>query len=64
MLLDTLLLNHDEAGRQTRLIGIEVGAFYWTDMAPDFVNPGREEQGSASGLWVRRLLNSFGEGCA
>jgi hypothetical protein len=28
--------------------GIEVGAFYWTDMAPDIVNPGREEQGSVS----------------
>ena len=26
----------------------EVGAFYWTDMAPDIVNPGREEQGSVS----------------
>ena len=23
----------------------EVGAFYWTDVAPDIVNPGREEQG-------------------
>jgi hypothetical protein len=27
---------------------IEVGAFYWTAVAPDIVNPGREEQGSAS----------------
>jgi hypothetical protein len=27
---------------------IEVGAFYWTDMAPDIVNPGQEEQGSVS----------------
>jgi putative transposase len=27
---------------------IEVGAFYWTVLAPDIVNPGREEQGSAS----------------
>ena len=26
----------------------EVDAFYWTDMAPDIVNPGREEQGSVS----------------
>jgi len=26
----------------------EVGAFYWTDMALDIVNPGREEQGSVS----------------
>jgi hypothetical protein len=24
----------------------EVGAFYWTVLAPDIVNPGREEQGS------------------
>jgi NAD(P)-dependent dehydrogenase (short-subunit alcohol dehydrogenase family) len=29
-------------------IASEVGAFYWTDMAPDIVNPGREEQGSVS----------------
>ena len=27
---------------------LEVGAFYWTVLAPDIVNPGREEQGSAS----------------
>ena len=26
----------------------EVGAFYWTVLAPDIVNPGREEQGWAS----------------
>lgn len=26
----------------------EVGTFYWTDATPDIVNPGREEQGSAS----------------
>jgi hypothetical protein len=26
----------------------EVGAFYWTVLAPDIVNPGREEQGSVS----------------
>ncbi len=26
----------------------EVGAFYWTVLAPDNVNPGREEQGSIS----------------
>jgi len=32
--------------RQSRKI--EVGAFYWTDMAPYIVNPGREEQGSVS----------------
>ena len=30
------------------LTAFEVGAFYWTDMAPDIVNPGREEQGSVS----------------
>lgn len=23
----------------------EVGAFYWTDVAPDIVNSGKEEQG-------------------
>jgi predicted nucleic acid-binding protein len=27
---------------------IEVGAFYWTVLAPDIVNSGREEQGSVS----------------
>jgi len=27
---------------------IEVGAFYWTALAPDIVNPGRVEQGSTS----------------
>ena len=26
----------------------EVGAFYWTALAPDIVNPGREEQGWVS----------------
>jgi hypothetical protein len=26
----------------------EVGAFYWTDLTPDIVNSGREEQGSIS----------------
>jgi hypothetical protein len=26
----------------------EVDGFYWTDSAPDIVNPGREEQGSVS----------------
>lgn len=26
----------------------EVGAFYWTVLAPDIVNPGREEQGLIS----------------
>ena len=26
----------------------EVGAFYWTDLAPDVVNSGREEQGLLS----------------
>ena len=26
----------------------EVGAFYWTALAPDIVNPGREEQGLVS----------------
>jgi hypothetical protein len=27
---------------------VEVGAFYWTDLAPDIVNSEREEQGSIS----------------
>ena len=29
-------------------VRIEVDAFYWTVLAPDIVNPGREEQGSFS----------------
>jgi hypothetical protein len=28
--------------------GCEVDAFYWKALAPDIVNPGREEQGTAS----------------
>jgi len=36
------------AVRTGRCVPPEVGAFYWTDMAPDIVNPGREEQGSVS----------------
>jgi len=34
--------------RSYRLQRIEVGAFYWTVLAPDIVNPGREEQGPVS----------------
>lgn len=30
------------------VLALEVDAFYWTALAPDIVNPGREEQGSAS----------------
>ncbi len=26
------------------MLGTEVGAFYWTVLAPDIVNPGREER--------------------
>lgn len=32
----------------TGVFRIEVGAFYWTDVAPDIVNSGREEQGLLS----------------
>jgi hypothetical protein len=39
-----LLVLSDDVGSTSS----EVGAFYWTDMAPDIVNPGREEQGSVS----------------
>lgn len=34
-------------GHRARVFS-EVGAFYWTALAPDIVNPGRVEQGSAS----------------
>ena len=30
------------------ILRTEVGAFYWTVLAPDIVNSGREEQGSIS----------------
>jgi len=40
------------SGRVEQRVGpwprAEVGAFYWTVLAPDIVNPGREEQGSIS----------------
>ena len=32
----------------TQCANTEVGAFYWTVLAPDIVNPEREEQGSVS----------------
>jgi hypothetical protein len=47
--LDDFLEALEKAGSPARN---EVGAFYWTALALN------------SGLWVRRLLNSFGEGCA
>ena len=34
--------------KRGRDLNCEVGAFYWTALAPDIVNPGREEQGSVS----------------
>jgi hypothetical protein len=46
-----------EAGVPTKVIAnllgvsqrtFEVDVFYWTVLAPDIVNPGREEQGSFS----------------
>jgi hypothetical protein len=30
------------------VVSLEVGAFYWTVLAPDIVKSGREEQGSVS----------------
>ena len=35
-------------GKAGERAGFEVGAFYWTVLVPDIVNPGREEQGSVS----------------
>jgi hypothetical protein len=47
-----LIVWEAEGGLQAQyfdpMVGPEVGAFYWTDMSPDIVNPGREEQGSVS----------------
>jgi hypothetical protein len=34
--------------RLRQITQTEVGAFYWTVLAPDIVNSGREEQGSVS----------------
>jgi hypothetical protein len=36
------------SGSQAQALNNEVDAFYWTVLAPDIVNPGREEQGSFS----------------
>jgi len=36
----------DQIGRQLGLL--EVGAFYWTALAPEIVNSGQEELGSVS----------------
>jgi hypothetical protein len=45
-------LAHDAAGPEhgwrARTHGIEVGAVYWTDLALDSVNSGREEHGLLS----------------
>jgi hypothetical protein len=38
----------DKAAWTFWVVPTEVGAFYWTVLAPDIVNPGREEQGSVS----------------
>ena len=37
-----------QSGRGCGAQRSEVGAFYWTDLTPDIVNSGREEQGSIS----------------
>jgi hypothetical protein len=36
------------APRHCEVGAFEVGSFYWTVLAPDIVNLGREEQGSFS----------------
>jgi hypothetical protein len=43
-----LQLNLLPAADLERYACCEVDAFYWTVLAPDIVNPGREEQGSFS----------------
>jgi hypothetical protein len=45
---DGIPISRDRVRKLMRRMGFEVGAFYWTVLAPDIVNPGREEQGSAS----------------
>jgi hypothetical protein len=46
--LSRLELRASSAGLRLGSAHPEVGAFYWTVLAPDIVNPGREEQGSVS----------------
>jgi hypothetical protein len=38
----------DLCGKRVAPYNTEVDGFYWTDPAPDIVNPGREEQGLVS----------------
>jgi hypothetical protein len=42
------LIKKNLAWTGTYSANAEVVAFYWTVLAPDIVNPGREEQGSVS----------------
>ena len=43
-----LCASHIGTVREIAEVVPEVVAFYWTVLAPDIVNPGREEQGSVS----------------
>ena len=43
-----MTLTHSGASELAQLMQGEVVAFYWTALAPDIVNSGREEQGSIS----------------
>jgi len=45
--LDQTSLLQDQQERRPASVP-EVGAFYWTVLAPDIVNSGQEEQGSIS----------------
>ena len=40
----TCFLHEEVLNHKGVTIPFEVGAFYWTDWAPDIVNSGREEQ--------------------
>ena len=47
-ILDIIEVSRRNAPEREALRTYEVDVFYWTVLAPDIVNPGREEQGSFS----------------
>jgi hypothetical protein len=47
-LIEATGFSQSHISRQLGQLQREVVAFYWTVLAPDIVNPGREEQGSVS----------------
>ncbi len=48
LFLQSLGITQKEACGKTDISQVEVGAFYWTALAPEIVNSGQEELGSVS----------------